>query len=113
MDKDSILFGDTKFSDILKDIYNNSKKKDTQINGLIEQLKPMIRNMTDASMMVPLIREYLDVSVKNDDNLVKLSAIVQRLLVSAAKTNPADDGMLSETEKAQLMEAAQDLLDKG
>lgn len=113
MDKDSILFGDTNFSDILKDIYNNTKKKDKQISGLIEQLKPMIRNMTDASMMVPLIKEYLDVSVKNDDNLVKLSAIVQRLLVSAAKSNPADDGILSETEKAQLMEAAQDLLDKG
>ena len=113
MDKDSILFGDTNFSDILKDIYNNTKKKDKQISGLIEQLKPMIRNMTDASMMVPLIKEYLDVSVKNDDNLVKLSAIVQRLLVSAAKSNPADDGILSETGRAQLMEAAQDLLDKG
>jgi hypothetical protein len=112
MDKDSLLFGETKFSDILKDIYTNSKKKDKQITGLIEQLKPMIRNMTDASMMVPWIKEYLDVSVKNDDNLVKLSAIVQRLLVSTAKTNPGDDGVLSEAEKQQLMEAAQDLLDK-
>ena len=113
MDKDSLLFDGTNFSDILRDIYNNTKKKDTQITGLIEQLKPMIRNMTDASMMVPLIKEYLDVSVKNDDNLVKLSAIVQRLLVSAAKANPADDGILSDAEKTQLMEAAQDLLDKG
>jgi|TARA_R100000084_G_C4615130_1_gene130145 hypothetical protein len=113
MDKDSPLFDDKNFSDLLKDIYNNTKKKEAQITGLIEQLKPMIRNMTDASMMVPLIKEYLEVSVKNDDNLVKLTAIVQRLLVSSAKNNTSDEGMLTEAEKQQLMDAAQDLLDKG
>ena len=113
MDKDSPLFDDKNFSDLLKDIYNNTKKKEAQITGLIEQLKPMIRNMTDASMMVPLIKEYLEVSVKNDDNLVKLTAIVQRLLVSSAKNSTSDDGMLTEAEKQQLMDAAQDLLDKG
>ena len=113
MDKDSPLFDDKNFSDLLKDIYNNTKKKEAQITGLIEQLKPMIRNMTDASMMVPLIKEYLEVSVKNDDNLVKLTAIVQRLLVSSAKNNTSDEGMLTEAEKKQLMDAAQDLLDKG
>lgn len=113
MDKDSPLFGDKKFSDLMKDIYDNTKKKEEQITGLINQLKPMIRNMTDASMMVPLIKEYLEVSVKNDDNLVKLTAIVQRLLVSSAKNTNTDDGMLSEAEKQQLIDAAQDLLDKG
>ena len=113
MDKDSPLFDDKNFSDLLKDIYNNTKKKEAQITGLIEQLKPMIRNMTDASMMVPLIKEYLEVSVKNDDNLVKLTAIVQRLLVSSAKNSTSDDSMLTEAEKQQLMDAAQDLLDKG
>jgi len=110
MDKDSILFGDKKFSDLLQDIYNNTKKKELQITALIDQLKPMIRNMTDASMMVPLIKEYLEVSVKNDDNLVKLTAIVQRLLIAGAKTNNTDDGVLTEEEKAQLLDAAQDLL---
>ena len=74
MDKDSQLFGDKTFSDLLKDIYDNTKKKEKQITELINQLKPMIRNMTDASMMVPLVKEYLEVSVKNDDNLVKLTA---------------------------------------
>ena len=113
MDKDSPLFDDKNFSDLLKDIYNNTKKKEKQITELINQLKPMIRNMTDASMMVPLVKEYLEVSVKNDDNLVKLTAIVQRLLVSSAKNSNTDDGMLTESEKQQLMDAAQDLLDKG
>jgi hypothetical protein len=112
MDKDQLLFDDKSFSDLMRDIYMNTKKKETQITGLIEQLKPMIRNMTDASMMVPLIKEYLEVSVKNDDNLVKLTAIVQRLLVSSSKSGPSDDGGLSEDEKRQLLESAQDLLDQ-
>lgn len=111
MDKDQPLFDDKSFSDLMRDIYMNTKKKETQITGLIDQLKPMIRNMTDASMMVPLIKEYLEVSVKNDDNLVKLTAIVQRLLVSSSKNTPTDDGGLSEDEKQQLLAAAQDLLD--
>tara|TARA_R110000803_G_scaffold20985_2_gene53316 strand:+ start:89 stop:433 length:345 start_codon:yes stop_codon:yes gene_type:complete len=112
MDKDTVLFGDKSFADLMKNIYDNTKKKETQITALIDQLKPMIRNMTDASMMVPLIKEYLEVSVKNDDNLVKLTAIIQRLLIANTKTTSGDELGLSEMERAQLMEAAQDLMDK-
>jgi len=112
MDKDQILFDNKSFSDLMRDIYNNTKKKEVQITGIIDQLKPMIRNMTDASMMVPLIKEYLEVSVKNDDNLVKLTAIVQRLLASNDRGGNTDGDSLSEDEKQQLLAAAQELLDK-
>ena len=113
MDKDTPLFDNKNFADLMRDIYNNTKRKDKQITGLIDQLKPLIKNMTDASLMVPLIREYLDVSVKNDDNLVKLTSIVQRLLIASSKQGSADDDMaLSEDERAQLIDAAQDIMDK-
>jgi hypothetical protein len=111
MDKDSIIFGDKSFSDLLQDIYVNSRKKDAQINGLIDQLKPLIKNVADAAMMVPLIKEYLEVSVKNDEHLVRLAAIVQRLLVAAGKGD-SEEGGLSPAERQQLMSEAQDLLDK-
>jgi len=111
MDKDSIIFGDKSFSDLLQDIYSNSRKKDAQINGLIDQLKPLIKNVADAAMMVPLIKEYLEVSVKNDEHLVRLAAIVQRLLVAAGKGD-SEEGGLSPAERQQLMSEAQDLLDK-
>jgi len=110
MDKDSLLFDNKSFSDLLRDVYNNTKKKELQINTLIDQLKLLIRNMTDASLMVPLIKEYLEVSVKNDDNLVRLTAIVQRLLVTSNKTS-ADELGLSDAERTQLLEEAQQLLD--
>lgn len=111
MDKDSILFDDKSFSDLLRDVYNNTKKKENQINGLIDQLKPLIRNMTDASLMVPLIKEYLEISVKNDDNLVRLTAIIQRLLVVGAKSEKDDTMGLSESERKQLLDEAQTILD--
>jgi predicted metalloprotease with PDZ domain len=111
MDKDSLLFDDKSFSDLLRDVYQNTKKKENQINTLIDQLKPLIRNMTDASLMVPLIKEYLEVSVKNDDNLVRLTAIIQRLLVVGSKTEKGDELGLTEAERKQLLEEAQSLVD--
>ena len=111
MDKDSLLFDDKSFSDLLRDVYANTKKKETQINALVDQLKGLIRNITDASMMVPLIKEYLEVSVKNDDNLVRLTGIVQRLLVVADRGAKGDELGLSEAERKQLLEEAQSILD--
>ena len=110
MDKDTALFDDKTFSDLLRDVYLNTKKKETQINGPIDQLKPLIRNMTDASLMVPLIKEYLEISVKNDDNLVRLTGIIQRLLVVSNKEKTDDLG-LSDAERDQLLQEAQSILD--
>jgi len=112
MDKDSVLFDDKTFSDLLRDVYQNTKKKELQINGLIDQLKSLIRNINDASMMVPMIKEYLEVSVKNDDNLVRLTAIIQRLLVTNSKENKEGELGLTDQERQQLLSEAQEILDK-
>jgi hypothetical protein len=104
------LFKGTSFSDLMKDIYQNSKKKDRQINTLIQELQPLIKNIGDATVIVPLIKEYLDVSVKNDEHLVKLAAVVQRLVGSSSKTDGDEFGM-SDEEKKRLMETAQQELD--
>ena len=36
---DNIIFKNKKFSDILSEIYDNQKKKEAQITGLISELK--------------------------------------------------------------------------
>ena len=74
------LFNGTNFSDLMRDIYHNSKKKDRQIQGLIKELQPLIKNVGDATVLVPMIKDYLEVSVKNDDALIKLAAVVQRII---------------------------------
>ena len=106
MDKNDELFKGTTFADLMSDVYHNSKKKDRQINQLIAQLQPLIRNASDATVIVPLIKEYLDVAVKNDDHLVKLTAIVQRY-ISTKQTISGADGLISDEEKEQLLKIAQ------
>jgi len=109
MDKNDELFKGTTFADLMSDVYHNSKKKDRQINQLIAQLQPLIRNASDATIIVPLIKEYLDVAVKNDDHLVKLTAIVQRY-ISTKQTISGTDSLLSEEEKNQLLKIAEKTL---
>ena len=61
---DTIIFEGKSSSDVFKEIYNNSKKKDKQINSLIAELKPLIQNIGDAPVVVPLIKEYFFSRIK-------------------------------------------------
>ena len=68
-------------------------KSENIIDNLIQQLSPLVKNINDAAVIVPLIKEYLDVGVKNDEQLIKMTSVVQRLLASDAKQKadqPAD-----------------------
>ena len=108
MDKDSELFKGKTFADIMSDVYNNSKKKDRQLKLLIAQLEPLVKNLQDATVIVPLIKEYMEVSIKNDDQIVKLAAIVQRMLKDVNSSEEGGLG-LSEDEKKQLLENAKEI----
>lgn len=110
MDTNEELFKGVKFSDLMSDVYHNSKKKDRQISQLISQLQPLIRNASDATVIVPLIKEYLEVGVKNDDHLVKLTAIAQRY-ISTKQTIQGSDSLLSDEEKEELLKMADADLD--
>jgi len=101
------LFNGTNFSDLMRDVYHNSKKKSRQIDSLIKELQPLIKNLGDATVIVPLIKDYLEVSVKNDDALVKLAAVVQRLVSSTNKEDDNEFG-LTEDERRRLLEEAED-----
>ena len=104
------IFDGKSFSDILSDIYNASKRKETQINKLIAELQPMIKNIGDATILVPMIAEYMDISVKNDDALIKMAAIVQRA-VARNQTGESSSELLTEEEKKQLLLVAQEIED--
>ena len=103
------IFKGKTFSGLMEDIYNNSAKKEAQINDLIKQLQPMIKNMGDATVLVPIIKEYLEVAVKNDEHLIKMAAIVQR---ASTRNNSEGSGvLLTEEEKKQLLEAVEEVED--
>ena len=102
-----IIFDDKSFSDLLKEIHKNQSKKSKQLASLIAELRPLITSLGDATVVVPLIKEYMEISVKNDDQLIKMAAIVQRL--STGATTTGDGGMLTEEELQQLQEAADEI----
>jgi hypothetical protein len=103
---DKIVFGKKKFSDLLEEIYNNQQKKDKQVTALIKELQPMIEEIGDATLIVPLIKEYMEIGVKNDDLLIKMAALAQR----AMQTQTADGSLtISDEEKEQLLAAMNDL----
>lgn len=108
MDFDAKLFGNKSFSDVLKNIYDNSREKEKQIKDLISGLKPLVVDTQSALMVVPLIKEYLDVSVKNDDSLIKMAGIIQRAMANSASSGDGDF-ILSDSEKEQLLSAVQNI----
>ena len=105
---DSIVFGKKKFSDIIKEIYDNQNEKKKQVSALISELKPLISDIGDATLVVPLIKEYMEIGVKNDEQLIKMATIVQRAL----QTETAEgDYSISDEEKEQLLAAMEELQD--
>tara|TARA_R100000008_G_C3559181_1_gene155077 strand:- start:678 stop:1052 length:375 start_codon:yes stop_codon:yes gene_type:complete len=102
-----IIFDDKSFSDLLKEIHKNQSKKSKQLASLIAELRPLITSLGDATVVVPLIKEYMEISVKNDDQLIKMAAIVQRL--STGASNSGDGGLLTEEEMEQLQNVAEEI----
>ena len=102
-----ILFDNKSFSDLLKEIHSNQNKKKKQLASLIAELRPLVQTLGDATVVVPLIKEYMEISVKNDDQLIKMAAIVQRL--STSTSSNGDGGLLTEEEMNQLMDVAEEI----
>ena len=105
------IFGDKKFKDLLEEIYTNQKKKEKQISTLINELKPMVSDIGDATLIVPLIKEYLEIGVKNDEQLIKMATIIQRC-ISTSQVNSEGGYTISEEEKSQLLSEINKLNDK-
>ena len=103
---DNLIFGKKKFSDILSEIYDNQKKKEKQISGLISELKPLISDIGDATLIVPLIKDYMEIGVRNDEQLIKMATIVQRVINNSSGENSLG---ITEDEKNQLMEELEKL----
>ena len=108
MAKDYELFEGKSLSDVFKDIYDNTEKNRQQLDILTKELVGHIKDGDTAVQLVPMIKEYLEINVKNDDQLVKIAAIVQRLLSAEAKGGSEESFALSDTEKEQLMKAVED-----
>lgn len=85
MDSSKEIFKGKSLSDLFSEIYDNSKETKSQVRALIGELKPLIENIGDATLIVPMIKEYMEIGVKNDEHLIKLATVIQRLEAISAK----------------------------
>jgi len=110
MENDQELYKGMKFSNLLEEIVDNSRNKRNQIDVLISDLRTFIKSPGDALGIVPMIKDYIDVGVKNDDQLVKVAAVFQRAMAATSNTNGKESDGLGLTEEER--KSLQDELDK-
>ncbi len=108
MDNEFEVFEGKSFKNLCRDIYERSEHKHEQLDLLISELRPLVKNIDDAQQVVPLIQGYLEIGVRNDEQLVKLAQVVQRLQTS--KVENGTGSVLSEAEKEQLWKEVKDVV---
>ena len=110
MSDDKEIFEGKTFQDLTKDIYENTTKRKVQIDLLISEIHGFITTIDDVVMVAPIIKEYMDTAVRNDEHLVKLAGVLQRI-ISKSQGDSDESMLLSDSEKEELMSTLQDTVD--
>ena len=110
MANDYEIFEGKSLSGLFKDIYDNTEYNKKQLDILTKELVQFIKDGDTAVQLVPMIKEYLEINVKNDDQLVKMAGIVQRLISAENKAGSENEFGLSEEEKSQLLAGMEDTI---
>jgi len=111
MSNDYEIFKGKTLSSLFEDIYENTDKNRKQLDVLTRELVTFIKDGDTAVQIVPMLKEYLEINVKNDDQLVKIASIVQRIMAAENKGGSEDEFGLSEEEKEQLMGSIQEVVE--
>jgi hypothetical protein len=106
MSLDKEIFKGKTLSDLFGEIYDNSKETKSQVKGLIGELKPLIENIGDATLLVPMIKEYMEIGVKNDEHLIKLATVIQRIETAQSK---GESGEFDISELQDLIEEQEEI----
>ena len=103
------VFEGKTLSDIFKDIYDNSNKNKQQLEVLMKEVVGFIKDGDTAVQIIPMLKEYLEINVKNDEQLVKLATIVQRMATAKVNTDADDEFGITDKEKEQLLASIQEV----
>lgn len=106
---ETVIFDGKTLSQLFEDIYSISREKRKDIKNMVGELSKMVAKPEDAALIAPIIKDFLEVSVKNDDQLAKMAQIVQRMVTAdtirgSVQNDPAE--LLTEAEKEQLLRNA-------
>jgi hypothetical protein len=110
MSNEKEIFEGKTFQDLTRDIYENTTKRKTQIDLLISEIHGFITTIDDVVLVAPIIKEYMDTAVRNDEHLVKLAGVLQRI-ISKSQGDNDESMLLSDEEKEELMGTLQDTVE--
>ncbi len=102
-DLDFEVYGGKTFKDLCKDVVERSMNKKDQIDIMISDLRSLIKQPNDVQVFIPRIKELLEVGVKNDEQLIKLAAVVQRIASTQIEVSGGEGAGLTEAEKQELL----------
>jgi len=97
------LFEDKSISDVFKEIHKNAANTRSNAKGMIDQMKKYVNSLESATIIAPLIREYMEIILRSDEQLIKLSDSAIRLIKEGKIASTEGPGFLSEDEKKQLL----------
>ena len=103
MSNDYEIFKGKSLSSLFQDIYENQNYNRKQLDVLTRNITSMIKDGDTAVQIVPMIKEYLEINVRNDELLVKLASIVQKIITAKSKGESESEFGLSEIEKQEIM----------
>ena len=106
------VFEGKTLSDVFKDIYDNSKRNKEQLEVLMKEVVGFIKDGDTAVQIIPMLKEYLEINVKNDEQLVKLATIVQRLANASKQGDSEGEFGLTDAEKEQLMSSIEETVNE-
>ena len=108
---DVTVFDGMSLSDLFKKIHKNNKDIDKQIGDFIDVMKPMATtNAGSAVMLMPTVKDLIDVNVKNNEQLIKMASIAQRAATSNSSTN---QDLFDMDEISALLEEQKAIQDEG
>ena len=98
------IFEGKKFSDLMKDIYENSSEKRGQLDVLLNELRPLVTSIEQATMLYPIIKDVMDLGIKNDEMLIKLANVFQKhISVDKKSASASIEGILSDEDKENIL----------
>lgn len=98
------IFNGKSFQDLCKDIYSNQLRRKDQIEQLINDLRKMCTKVDDLPMVIPFIKDYINAANVNDEHLIRLAAIIQKLMVADSDAKVAGgNSFLSEEDRKNIM----------
>jgi len=106
-------FGDTSLGDLLEEAHDRSQEQKELVERLVDQLADLMEDEDDAVAMVPLIKQYLEINVQNNEQLVKIAQVIQRMYNASIKQSGKEDGSggpgFSDDEKEELRGIAEEM----